>query len=523
MSVERQWLRAQQYIASNQITAARITLESLLQRDPARTDARMLLASAILNEGRVREAAAHAIAASNRLPDDADAVGATAHCLLRLGEMVAARDCLNRPGATDTNDGRMLTVLAHAQQKLGDHRAALALMDRAQATGYNTADFHYYRGLQLQFNGRIAEAERELEESFRLGLTVGLAAWTLARMRKQTPESNHLEQIRKQLQTVERGSEDHAAFEFAQFKELEDLGEYDEAFAALARGNALMYARQHHDIAREQALFDKLIAHTPAERLRPHTTPFDGPQPIFIVGMPRSGTTLLDRILDNHPLVVSTGERDDFPRQLRWCADRYAQQLIDEPLIDELDRLDYAELGRRYLAQTQWRAQGKPYFLDKLPSNALLVGLIHRALPKAPILHMVRDPMDVCFSNYKALFGGTHRYSYDLHALAAHYGQYRRLMQHWHTALPGRIYDVNYSELVRQPNAIVPNILHYCGLPDEPGCTDLSRNKTAVSTLSSAQVREPIHTRTLGEWRRYERQLAPLQAALQAWINDSGQ
>ena len=514
MSVERLWLRAQQYIASDQITAAKITLESLLKRDPSRTDARMLLAATILNEGRVREAAAHALAAAQTLPDDADAVGATAHCLLRLGEMVAARDCLNRPGAINTSDGRLLTVLAHAQQKLGDHRAALALMDRAQAAGYDTADFHYYRGLQLQFNGRIGEAQRELEEGLRLGLTIGLASWTLARMRKQTPEANHLQHIRRRLESVERGSEDHGALEFALSKELEDLGHYDDAFAALARGNAIMYARQPHDIAREQVLFDKLIAGTPADSLRPHDVKFTGPQPIFIVGMPRSGTTLLDRILDNHSLVVSTGERDDFPRQLRWCADRYAQELLDDALIARLDQIDYAELGRRYLQQTQWRAEGKPYYLDKLPSNALLVGLIHRALPQAPILHMVRDSMDVCFSNYKALFGGTHRYSYDLLALAAHYGEYRRLMLHWHAALPGRAYDVSYSELVTNPDATVRGILAYCGLPYESGCTDLSRNTTAVSTLSSAQVREPIHARALGEWRRYERQLAPLQAAL---------
>jgi hypothetical protein len=127
---------------------------------------------------------------------------------------------------------------------------------------------------------------------------------------------------------------------------------------------------------------------------------------------------------------------------------------------------------------------------------------------------MVRDSMDVCFSNYKALFGGTHRYSYDLQALAAHYTHYRRLMQHWHAVLPGRVYDVSYSELVTNPDATVRGILAYCGLPYESGCTDLSRNTTAVSTLSSAQVREPIHARSLGEWRRYERQLAPLQVAL---------
>jgi hypothetical protein len=152
--------------------------------------------------------------------------------------------------------------------------------------------------------------------------------------------------------------------------------------------------------------------------------------------------------------------------------------------------------------------------MDKLPPNFMLAGLIHRALPHAPILHMVRDPIDVCFSNYKAMLGNSYSYSYDLTALASHYQQYRRLMQHWHAALPGRIFDVAYDELVGDPEAMARKIMEHCGLPYEAGCSDVTRNTTAVDTLSSAQVREGIHARTLGEWRRYEKQLQPLRDAL---------
>jgi tetratricopeptide (TPR) repeat protein len=514
-SEDRLWQRAQRYIELDQITAARITLESLVQRDPAHSGAHMLLASVLLSEGRVREAAKHAIIASRTLPDDAKAVSTTAHCLLRIGENVAARDCLRGFDTSRLRDGGMLVGLAHAFQMLGDHETALALMDRARDNGFDNPDFRYFRSLQLQFNGHIEEAGRELEACLRLGPTYGRASLTLARMRKQTAASNHLDYIRRQLQTVERGSEDHAAFEFAQFKVLEDIGKYIEAFAALERGNAIMYARQQHSIDRERALFDALIARTPPAFLDQAGAKIEGPIPIFVIGLPRSGTTLLDRILDNHSLVTATGERSDFPRQLRWTADLHGHELIDEALIERLERIEYAELGRRYLEQTQWRALGKPYYVDKLPPNFMLIGLIHRALPQAPILHMVREPMDVCFSNYKAMFGDSYAYSYDIEALAAHYGQYRRLMQHWHTALPGRIFDISYNDLVVAPEAGALRILEHCGLPSESGCEDLSRNTGAVDTLSSAQVREPIHARTLGEWRRYERQLAPLQAALQ--------
>lgn len=513
-TAERLWLRAQEYIASNQIAAARIVLESLVQKDPQRVAARMLLASVYLSEGRVRAAAEHATAASKFLPNDAEAVSTAAHCLLRIGEAVAARNCLHNFDPTPVTDGRKLTALAHAFQMLGEQTTALAIMDRAQALGFDNPDFRYFHGLQLQFNGRVEDARQEMEACLRSGPTFGRASLTLARMRKQTSDSNHLEYIRRQLRSVERGSEDHAAFEFALFKELGDLGQHDEAFAALERGNAIMYARQKHDVAREAALFDAIVELTTPEFVQGHGADVEGPMPIFIIGLPRSGTTLMDRILDNHPQVISTGERTDYPHQLRWTADRHGKELIDESLLERMRDLDYAEVGRRYLAQTQWRAQGHAFYVDKLPANYMLAGFIHRALPQAPILHMVREPMDVCYSNYKALFGDSYAYSYELKALAAHYNQYRRLMRHWHTIMPGRIFDVNYTGLVTNPDASVSEILAHCGLHDHPACVDIAGNTTAVNTLSSAQVREPIHRRSLGEWQLYRDKLKPLVDAL---------
>jgi len=520
-SVDRRWERVQRYIADNQIAAAKATLESIVAHAPYRTDARMLLASVIMSEGHVREAAHHAMEAARLASQNAEAVSATAHCLLRLGEVVAARECLSQFDARRLRDGRLLTVLAHAQQKLGDHGAALAYMNQARAFGYDNADFHYFRGLQLQFNGRIEEAKAELARCLEQGPTYGRAVLTLTRIQKQTPESNYLDYVQTQLSRVARGSEDHAALEFAQFEILEDLGQFAEAFAAMERANAVMYARANYDIARDERLFDRLIERTPRESLGSHNETFEGPSPIFVVGMPRSGTTLLDRILDRHSMVISTGERNDFPRQLRWVADRHGHDILDDALIDHLDELDYAELGRRYLAQTQWRARGHRFFVDKLPPNYMLVGLIHRALPNAPILHISRDPMDVCFSNYKAMFGDTHPYSYSIPALVSRYGSYHRLMEHWQNVLPGRVLDIPYRQLVSDPETVVRNVFAHCGLAYEPDCIQGRGNKTAVDTLSSAQVHEPIHTRSIGEWQRYAAWLQPLRESLSPWLAES--
>ncbi|GAP65746.1 TPR repeat-containing protein [Mizugakiibacter sediminis] len=515
--IQRQWARAERYIAEGQLPAARAALETLLREAPGQVQARLLLSSVLLGQGRLREACAQLLAAAEALPGDAETICTVAHCLLRVGETVAARACLEHPEIARTRSGPTLARLAHVRQALGEHEASLALMDRAAAHGFDNPDFRYFRSLQLQFNGRVREAEEELEACLRLGPTFGRASLTLARMRKQTAEHNHLDYIAAQLQRVEPGSEDHAAFEFARFKELDDLGRHDEAWLALARGNALMYARQQHDPEHERALFDGIAARCTPAFLRATAARMEGPTPIFIVGLPRTGTTLLERILGNHSQVASAGELPDFPRQLRWATDCHGGSLIDFGVIERARDADYAELGRRYLAQTQWRAQGRRFYVDKLPPNYMLAGFIHRALPQAPILHMTRAPMDVCFSNWKALFGDAYAYSYDLDALAAHYGHYRRLMRHWHDAMPGALLDVSYAELVQDPEAVARKVLEFCGLPYEDGCVEVTRNRGPVATLSSAQVREPIHTRSLGEWRRYERRLAPLRKGLGNW------
>jgi hypothetical protein len=274
-----------------------------------------------------------------------------------------------------------------------------------------------------------------------------------------------------------------------------------------------MYARQQHDPGHAWRLFDSLINRCTPEFLQAGDVVHDGPQPIFIIGMPRSGTTLLERVLSNHSQVTSAGELSEFGLQLRWVADH--RITLDERIVQRLPDLDYAQIGRRYLEQTQWRAQDARFFIDKMPRNWMVAGLIRRALPQARILNLVRDPMDVCFSNFRTLvMGDLLPWGYDLHALAEHYLQYRRVLDHWHAAMPGQIFDVSYSELTRDPEAMTRKVLAYCGLEWEAGCVDVTRNKAAVATLSLSQVREPIHTRFFEEWRNYEQQLQPLRQAI---------
>lgn len=510
----RLWAQARAHIAQRRWNEATHTLHALLHSQAEAVPVLLLLASVSLATGSVRGAVAHLEQAATSLGDDIDAISRVAQALSRIGETRAAHACLAHPEIARTANARALLMLAHVSQGLGQHVEALALMERARELGMDGADFRYFRALQLQFNGRIGEAEAEMESCLAMGPTFGRASLTLARVRKQTTASNHVQFIRSRLATVEQGSEDHAAFEFALYKELDDLGQCDEAWSALQRGNETMRRRLGHDPSAERAIFDALIARFGTETITEVEAAPEGPLPIFIVGMPRSGTTLLERIIGNHSMVMPAGELADFPRQLRWAADLHGHALIDLPLLEACKRLDFALLGRRYLEQTQWRAQGRRFYVDKLPPNFMLVGFIRRALPHARILHMVRDPMDICFSNYRALFGDAYAYSYDLESLGHHHRQYRKLMRHWHRTMPGAVLDIDYDGLVRDTESAARRLLGFCDLPYEPHCLDTLGNESPVATLSSAQVRSPIHQRSLGEWRRYERQLQPLRDAL---------
>jgi hypothetical protein len=248
----------------------------------------------------------------------------------------------------------------------------------------------------------------------------------------------------------------------------------------------------------------------------PGDSPADGPMPIFIVGLPRSGSTLLDHMLSAHGDVVSAGEINDFQRQLHWVAD--VSPIGPNSLTEVLAKvasIDFRLLGQRYLEQTRWRAQGRRFYIDKMPINLRMVPFIRRALPTAPILHLTRAPMDVCYSNLKVMFGNTSAYCYDMAAMAHYHGLYRRLVRRWHALMPGAMLDVDYAALVTQPEQTLARVLAHCGLAMEPACLRPEDNPAPVATPSSAQVREPVHTRALEQWRRYEVQLEPLRRALE--------
>ncbi|WP_372392614.1 sulfotransferase [Xanthomonas sp. NCPPB 3582] len=518
------WQNAQAALARRDLAVAASALQALLDVEPTHVSARVLLAGTVLASGRMREAVTQLQLAARDVGHDVAMRCRVAQALLRVGEHRELHTLLRHPSVMQCRDGATLALLAHVHQSLGEHVDALAMMQRAQACGFDGPDFRFFLAVQLQFNGRLDEAAQALEQTLARKPGYGRAALTRARLRRQTASSNHVEQLRQQLRLSKSDSEDRAGLAFALYKELEDLGDTDAAWGALQHGNAVMHARLRHDANAEAALYAQLGAMAAQGVFAAgDSVVAQGPQPIFVLGLPRSGTTVLERLLGNHSQIVSAGELNDFGHQMRWGADQAGRSLLDADLLRALPSLDYVQIGQRYLEQTQWRAGAARWYIDKLPANAVAIGPIARALPNALIVHLVRDPMAVCFSNYRALFGDSYGYSYDLHTLARHYQAYHGLMAQWRAALPGRVIDVDYAQMVREPSAVLAQLMTCCGLDIEPEQIDITRNAAASATLSSVQVREGVHSRNVEEWRRYATQLEPLRQALsQAGLVDVG-
>lgn len=516
--MERLWSRARRYLDAGQTAPARATLESIIARDPTDVGAHLILAGLAWADDRAREATRCALVAAKYVADDPGMIVAVANALVQVGEGRAASELLARPVLAGSDlDGGLLMRLADLHQRLEQHAEALACHERARRFGQVGDQFHLLHAIQLAFNGRLEEAGSELEDCAARSTPEGRAYLELARLRRATPSRNHLAQIERQITLVAQGGEDHAALEFARYKELDDLERFDEAWQALEQANALMAARVRCDVARDGRLLEALLKLCSAGFLRADASPpGDWPQPIFIVGMPRSGTTLLDRLLGAHPEVRSAGELRDFGQQMRWMGDHCGLLAPDEIMLERLPSLDFAELGWRYLAQTQWRGPGKRHFIDKLPANWMVAGLIAKALPQAKILNMVRDPMDVCFSNFRAFFSDGYPWSYTVENLAAHHLQYRKAMAHWHAMMPGRILDVSFADLTGNPEAVMRRVLAHCGLAWDPACLDGSANTAPVATLSFAQARQPVRDDLVGRWRPYAAGLETLREALPA-------
>ena len=438
-----------------------------------------------------------------------------ARCLLHLGDRAAVA-----AEAAIVRDFRFGDAAMHADagtllHEVGDHDGALAHYVRAIELDGREAQYYFNRAAVHRYLGDIEAAERDFDTAIALRPEDHEAYNSRAYLRTQTADRNHIEELERVLATC-TSAPGRVQLLYALAKECEDVADFDRSFAFLQEGASLK--RRHMRYAVETDL--DII-----ERIRHAYGPgmFDGrvqgrdhDAPIFVIGMPRTGTTLVERILDSHPQVRSLGELNDFGVQLVRLAGKLPGGPASSRLefVDRTTKLDFRALGDAYLQSVQSMRDDHSRFVDKLPFNFLYAGLIHLALPRARIVSLQRDPMDTCYAVYKQLFRDAYPFSYDLEDLGRYYVAYRGLMEHWQRVMPGVIHTVRYEALVGDLEGETRRLLEYCALPWDDACLRFHENARASTTASAVQVRQPVYGTSIGRWRNYAEQLEPLRVRL---------
>jgi tetratricopeptide (TPR) repeat protein len=451
-TAEADWLLAQQAFQAGRLQAAREAGERVVALEPTHSGAQLLLSNLASSEGRHRDATRHALAAAQRMGrQPLTHVAAVALKLISVGEYEAAATLARKVDPARVPAPSSLAEFSQQLSLLEQHDDALRYLETAMRLGLDGDWVHYIHGNYLKFVGRMDEALAAYERSLAMNPQQALSHYAIATTAGKQGRGERIDRLGVAIARAGAGFRDLPYLHYALFRELDAAGDTAAAWPALEAGFRGKRRQISHDASEETAIFDELIARTPPGFVAPAQAAA-GPVPVFVVGMPRTGTTLLERILGGHPGITLCGELNDFRMQYKWASDYFCLGFFDRRAVQLLDEVDYAQVGNRYLEHVAWRAPGSAHFTDKNPGNFMMAGPILRALPQARLLHLRRAPMDACFSNLKELFGSNaHPYSYDFAELATHYRNYDRLMQHWHQIAPGRILDVHYEDMVSDP------------------------------------------------------------------------
>lgn len=393
---------------------------------------------------------------------------------------------------------------------------AHAAFSRAQTAAPNHPGVLFNLAAAAGFLGRTDEAERAYDRVISASPDNAEAWLNRSQLRRQTAERNHVAELRTALDgdTVPWQREVH--LRYALGKELEDLGAYDEAFTNIAQGAAVRRCHMRYAVADDIGAMARIAAVHDADWCAPAAAMQQGGGPVFILGMPRSGSTLLERMLGRHTQLQAMGELPNFGQALIAAFRRQLGRMPSSKteLVDRSADLDLVAIGSAYLSSVAPLRDTAPRFIDKLPINFLYAGLIARALPGATLLHIRRQPLDLCFAIFKTLFRDAYPFSYDFSELAAYYRAYEALMDHWRRALGGRLVEIDYEDLVSVPRNVFEPLLPQLGLDFEEACLSPEKGDAAVMTASAAQVRQPIHAGSVGSAARYGAHLDPLRVAL---------
>ena len=504
-------------LQAGKLSVAEQLTRAVLKKDPVDVAAIRMLAAIGIRLGQLDDAKNLLERCLQLAPSFHLARHAYALVLFRRYELHEALVQIDRLLAVEPNNPNYLILKGSVLVRKGDHVPALQLYERILEHYSMQATAHLNYGHTLKTVGRLDESIRAYRKTIELNPGAGEAYWSLANLKTFRFSDEDIGAMSEQLLPEGGDPENRAHFAFALGKALEDRGRFDDSFEHYRLGNEIRHKLQRYN-ARANAV-------NAARQIRTINGTFlaaregwgcPAPAPIFIVGLPRAGSTLLEQILASHSQVEGTAELPDIiaiSRRLGQKSRKNPASFYPEVLAD-LSAEQVRELGEGYLASTRVQRHGLPYFIDKMPNNFQHIGLIHLILPNAKIIDARRHPVAGCFSCYKQLFARGQTFTYDLADLGRYYRDYVRLMDHWDEVLPGRVHRVQYEDMVADSEGEIRRLLGYCELQFEEQCLRFYETERAIRTPSAEQVRKPVYKEGLDHWRNYEEHLGPLKAAL---------
>ena len=516
-SLPTEVVTATSLFSDGELSAAEEIVRAFLLRQGDNLEAMRLLARIGLALDVLDDAEVLLDAVVERAPDYQAARYEFAQTLVKRQKYAAAQVQIEHLLRADPANLEYRTLAATAALSLGQQDRALEIYDGMMADVPQSWDVPLWRGHVLKTIGRVPEAILSYQAAAAARPDFGDAYWSLANLKTYRFSAAQIERMQAEETAATTNLEDRVHLCFALGKALEDQGAFADSWRFYERGNALKRSESRYR--------PEILETNTRQQTEVCTAGFFAdrtgwgdprPDPIFILGLPRSGSTLLEQILASHSQVEGTQELSDIQRYVLELQGRKAD--LDDPrypgVLADLSAEDVRRFGARYLADTRSYRTGAPVFIDKMPNNFRHIGLIHLMLPNAKIIDARREPMACCFSNLKQLFAYGQEFTYSAPDIGRYYRTYLELMRHWDEALPGRVLRVQHEDVVADLEGQVRRILDYCGLPFEPACVEFHKTERSVRTPSSEQVRQPIFRNSLDQWRNYEPWLRPLAEAL---------
>ncbi len=511
-------IEATELVADGKLGQAEKLLRAFVHDNPGDVNGIRMLGEVAMSLGALKDAEHLFERCVELAPDYSAARFGYANALYKRHQYDEAISQLDTLLAQDPEKPSWLILKAAALVEINEHATAIPLFAQVLEQHPDHRQAYLSYGHALRAVGSIEECTAAYEKCIELGSGVGEAFWSLANLKTYRFTDDQIATIETLLRDEGCAYRDYYHLLFSLGKAREDSQDYKAAMAAYAKGNQVRGKRTpwdqkafHHDT---RALIDFFSADFLASHRGQGCEAAD---PIFVVGLPRAGSTLIEQILASHSQVEGTAELADIIALARKISGKRRREDVSRypDALADMSAVELAAMGQGYIDSTAiQRVTDSPRFIDKMPNNFSHVGLIHLILPNARIIDARRHPMDCCFSGYKQLFASGQAFTYSQQRIGNYYRDYVELMDHWDTVLPGRVLRVYYEDMVRDTEAQVRRLLDYCDLPFEEACLAFHENRRTVRTASSQQVRQPIYQSGLGQWRHFSEWLDPLREAL---------